>query len=873
MLRTKRRTTLLAALSVFTLVAVACGGDDDDATTGTEAVVRTDATSATPRPRRPTPTRGTDTTTADTATTDTHRGRAMTRRSPETAVPTRTTPPIGAAARRAPRHRGRGRARPGRHARVRHRGRHRQRLGAVPGAATPTTGYILLSSVSDPLFAVTDDGEIAPLLVESCEPNDDYTEWTLHIRDGITFHDGTPLDGAAVEFNIETCQYSPLTGGRAARRSSTVDVVGPGRHRSRPTGGPWVALPRCTHRAASAPTCCRRRGWARCADVPQRKPRARRSTTPRWRPRRPTATRPTPVGLGAFTFESYTPGNGNSFKLVRNEDYWRGPNGITGEDLPYLDAIEGVVAVDIDSRSNVAARRPVRHHPHGERRHDQPVPRRRRASRSIVDEPLRRHRLHHAERRRGPETDPDGTQRRQPAAERPLPPGAGLRHRPSADGRRARRRTRRWRPTVRSRPARSATSRTPATRRTTSTRPARRWTRASPTLGTDSIEFTFNTTNDPFNVETNTLIISMWTEVFGDQVKATITPIEQGQYIGLALTGTFQAFGVAQPRRHRPRQQRLLVAEHLGGADRRRWRSTSAASRTPTSTPRSTIIQTDPDPAARKAAAEDDQQDLRRAGLQPVAGAGRCGASSPSRTSTASRPTRCPTAATASAWPSPAVTRRTRSGATTGRASESSHERPGSQPGDDHGAGCRARPHRRGAPRSFPGVALRPGLRADHHRCDDGQRHVCPASADRRHPDDRADHGVHVLPAERSGQQARPRVQHPRTRCDRVRGGRDREGVPPRRAALQPLHAVAERRVARRPRSLGHPGPRGVDGHRQGHPGLAAADAVRADPGLGAGRPDGRLRRLPRPTAAATVSPARSPWRRSRCPTSCSPWC
>ena len=26
------------------------------------------------------------------------------------------------------------------------------------------------------------------------------------------------------------------------------------------------------------------------------------------------------VGLGAFVLESYTPGNGNSFKLVRNEE-------------------------------------------------------------------------------------------------------------------------------------------------------------------------------------------------------------------------------------------------------------------------------------------------------------------------------------------------------------------------------------------------------------------------------------------------------------------------------------------------------------------------------------------------------------------------
>ena len=64
-------------------------------------------------------------------------------------------------------------------------------------------------------------------------------------------------------------------------------------------------------------------------------------------------------------------------------------------------------------------------------------------------------------------------------------------------------------------------------------------------IGTDTLEFSFNTTNDPFNVETNTLIISIWNEVLGDRIESTITPIESGQYIGLALTGTFEAFGWA----------------------------------------------------------------------------------------------------------------------------------------------------------------------------------------------------------------------------------------------------------------------------------------------------------------------------------------
>ena len=41
-------------------------------------------------------------------------------------------------------------------------------------------------------------------------------------------------------------------------------------------------------------------------------------------------------------------------------------------------------------------------------------------------------------------------------------------------------------------------------------------------VGTESIEFTFNTTNDPFNVESNQLIVSMWQEAFGDQVFHTV---------------------------------------------------------------------------------------------------------------------------------------------------------------------------------------------------------------------------------------------------------------------------------------------------------------------------------------------------------------
>ena len=104
-------------------------------------------------------------------------------------------------------------------------------------------------------------------------------------------------------------------------------------------------------------------------------------------------------------------------------------------------------------------------------------------------------------------------------------------------------------------------------------------------LGTDTIEFTFNTTNDPFNVETNTLIISMWQEAFGDPVRRTITPIEQGQYIGLALTGTFKALGWRNHGGIDPDQQRLWWQSIVVGADRRARAQLRALHRTPRSTP------------------------------------------------------------------------------------------------------------------------------------------------------------------------------------------------------------------------------------------------------------------------------------------------
>ena len=50
-----------------------------------------------------------------------------------------------------------------------------------------------------------------PYLAESVTPNADYTVWTIKVRSGVTFHDGTPLNSAAVIDNLVRHTKSFLT--------------------------------------------------------------------------------------------------------------------------------------------------------------------------------------------------------------------------------------------------------------------------------------------------------------------------------------------------------------------------------------------------------------------------------------------------------------------------------------------------------------------------------------------------------------------------------------------------------------------------------------------------------------------------------------
>ncbi|MGA0357275.1 MAG: ABC transporter substrate-binding protein, partial [Ilumatobacteraceae bacterium] len=79
-------------------------------------------------------------------------------------------------------------------------------------SALAASGLMMANAVYDTL-AVYDENDVStPHLAESFTPNDTLTTWTMKLREGITFHDGTPLNAEAVLVNFNAQRGDPLVG-------------------------------------------------------------------------------------------------------------------------------------------------------------------------------------------------------------------------------------------------------------------------------------------------------------------------------------------------------------------------------------------------------------------------------------------------------------------------------------------------------------------------------------------------------------------------------------------------------------------------------------------------------------------------------------
>lgn len=182
------------------------------------------------------------------------------------------------------------------------------------------SGMMVGMAIYDPLTAMNADAEPEPYLAESMEPNEDYTEWTITLREGVTFHDGSPLTAEAVKATLDAHKASILTASAVIPvestevTSDTVAVV--------KMNQPWVAFPAALTAQIGfvvSPTTL--------AD--------------------PDGSRD-PIGTGPFDFQSWTPDS--SLETVRYDGYWRTDE--SGNQLPYLDGVEFRPFKEAQARSN-----------------------------------------------------------------------------------------------------------------------------------------------------------------------------------------------------------------------------------------------------------------------------------------------------------------------------------------------------------------------------------------------------------------------------------------------------------------------------------------------------------------------------------------
>lgn len=149
------------------------------------------------------------------------------------------------------------------------------------------------------LVFINSDGSLAPHLATEWTTSEDGMAITLTLREGVTFHDGTPFDAEAVKFSLERLISGdvPTPTGGAFQSMKSFDVVDPHtiRINLKQADPDLVANLGTGVAAIISPTSATANG-----------------NTPK--------NIVYPVGTGPYRFQEYV--KGSSISFVRNDDYW-----------------------------------------------------------------------------------------------------------------------------------------------------------------------------------------------------------------------------------------------------------------------------------------------------------------------------------------------------------------------------------------------------------------------------------------------------------------------------------------------------------------------------------------------------------------------
>jgi peptide/nickel transport system substrate-binding protein len=183
-------------------------------------------------------------------------------------------------------------------------------------------GIEVARTIYDTLTMPGGDGKIHPYLAQSVTGTKNDTTWTIKLRPGIKFHDGTPLDAQAVKDNLDHYRKDNELFIFVFLDVKSVDVVDPLTVQVT-TKVPWSAFPWFLWGSS-------RLGMM--AEAQMKSPDCNTKL----------------IGTGPFEYVSWK--FGDSFVAKRNPNYWyKDPK--TGAQLPYLDGITFVPQEDGSKRT------------------------------------------------------------------------------------------------------------------------------------------------------------------------------------------------------------------------------------------------------------------------------------------------------------------------------------------------------------------------------------------------------------------------------------------------------------------------------------------------------------------------------------------
>ncbi|TCO71994.1 ABC transporter substrate-binding protein [Rhodovulum euryhalinum] len=205
-----------------------------------------------------------------------------------------------------------------------------------PPNLDPTSGAaaaideVVYANVFEGLTRFAPDGSVVPGLAQRWEANTEATVYTFHLRDGVTFHDGTAMDAEDVRFSLDRARAEDSTNAQKALFSGIerVEVVDPLTVRvtlkapdgSFPFNMAWgdavIVAPESVDKAATAP-----------------------------------------VGTGPFRFDRWV--QGDRVEIARNDAYWGAAPALDKATFKFISdpsaAFAAMMAGDVDAFPNFPA--------------------------------------------------------------------------------------------------------------------------------------------------------------------------------------------------------------------------------------------------------------------------------------------------------------------------------------------------------------------------------------------------------------------------------------------------------------------------------------------------------------------------------------